>query len=103
MSETKGEIELFVRCGERFSPPGGQWQVLTLPHPLGPDDLKGAVEQVRERLRGAGEARLLIAGPVVLGVALGQGLAHLPTRVVYLQLNQATKQFEEWARNDVDW
>ena len=45
------------------------------------------------------EALLLIAGPGVLGVALGQGLAHEPTAIDYLQLNQTTKQFEPWLSN----
>ena len=96
-------LALFIRCGDRFSAPDGEWEVLTLPHPLEPGHLEEAVKQVRRRLEGVPEARLLIAGPVTLGVALGQALAHVMTKISYLQLNQATKQIEEWARNDVDW
>ena len=42
---------------------------------------------------------MLIAGPVTLGVALGQGLAHEPVAIEYLQLNQITKEFEVWVTN----
>jgi len=42
---------------------------------------------------------VLIAGPVTLGVALGQGLAHEPVAIEYLQLNQITKEFEVWVTN----
>lgn len=43
--------------------------------------------------------QLLVAGPVALGIALGQALAHEPVAIDYLQLNQATKEFEVWVTN----
>lgn len=102
-SEAEAALRLFVRCGERFEAPDPGWQVLSLPHPLAAEHLPEAVRRVRGALSGVKEAELLLAGPVVLGVALGQALAHIPARVVYLQLNQATKTLEPWARNDLDW
>lgn len=94
-------IDVFVRCGERYLPPadGVGWQVVTLPAALAADDLPGAVAEVRRLLRGARTARVLVAGPVVLGVALGQGLAHEPVAIEYVQLNQMTKTFEVWLTN----
>jgi hypothetical protein len=94
-------VQLFVRCGERYTPPEpeGSWQVITLPAELGPEALPAAVEQVRRALRGHRAARLLIAGPVTLGVAIGQGLAHEPVAIDYLQLNQVTKEYEVWLTN----
>ena len=94
-------ISVFVRCGERFEPPSGEsnWIVITLPHNLTPEDIGQAVQDVRTAIRKHDEARLLIAGPVVLGVAMGQGLAHEPTAIEYVLLNQATKRFEPWLSN----
>jgi hypothetical protein len=54
---------------------------------------------VREALRGERSARLLVAGPVALGIALGQGLAHEPVAIEYLQLNRVTKEFGVWLTN----
>jgi len=78
---------IFVRCGDRYAPPpsGGPWTVIDLPHDLGPEDLPSAVRRVRESLRGHATAQLLVAGPVTLGIALGQGLAHEPAGIDYLQ------------------
>ncbi len=94
-------LHLFVRCGERYAPPseGGPWTVLTLPAQLGREHIGEAVAQVRACLRGHRNARLVVAGPVVLGAALGQGLAHEPTAIEYVQLNQMTKEFEVWLTN----
>ncbi len=94
-------INVFVRCGDRYQPPvdGNAWVAVTLPQDLRGEHLADAVAEVRERLRGAREARVLVAGPVVLGVALGQGLAHEPTAIDYVQLNQTTKEFETWLTN----
>ena len=94
-------IQVFVRCGERYVPPGpaSGWYVITLEPELDPGALPGAVEEVRNALRGYRSARLLIAGPVTLGVAMGQGLAHEPVAIDYLQLNQVTKEYEVWVTN----
>ncbi len=94
-------IQVFVRCGERYVPPepAEAWRVITLEAEVGPGDLPGAVDQVRSALRGHRSARLLVAGPVALGVAMGQGLAHEPVAIEYLQLNQVTKQYEVWVTN----
>jgi hypothetical protein len=94
-------IQLFVRCGDRYLPPedADPWTVITLPAELGAQLLPEAVSRVREALRGQRAARLLIAGPLALGIALGQGLAHEPVAIDYLQLNQATKAFEVWLTN----
>lgn len=94
-------IELFVRCGDRYRPPDGEpgWRVVELPGELTPADLPAAVERVRRALRGHRSARLLVAGPVALGIALGQGLAHEPVAIDYLQLNQVSKEFEVWLSN----
>lgn len=94
-------VQLFVRCGERYAPPDpeGAWRVLTLADELGPQSLPGAVDEVRRTLRGHRTARVLIAGPVALGVAVGQGLAHEPVAIDYLQLNQVTKEYEVWVTN----
>jgi len=91
---------VFVRCGDRYDPPeGATWTVITLPADLEPDALPQAVSRVRAALRGARAADLLIAGPVALGVALGQALAHEPVAIDYVQLNQTTKEFEAWVTN----
>jgi hypothetical protein len=97
----RDSLQLFVRCGERYAPPepATSWQVLTLPDELGPGALPAAVDQARKALRGYRSARVLIAGPVTLGVALGQGLAHDPVALEYLQLNQVTKEYEVWVTN----
>lgn len=94
-------LNLFVRCGDRYEPPetGGPWAVLSLAAELRGADLAEAVSRVRAALRGHRVARLLVAGPVALGVALGQALAHEPVAIEYLQLNQATKEFEVWLTN----
>jgi hypothetical protein len=96
-----GVTRLFVRCGERYTPPadGREWTIVTLPEEVRAEHLPGAVAQVRERLRHFRDAHVLIAGPVALGVALGQGLAHEPTAIDYVQLNQTTKEFEVWLTN----
>lgn len=93
--------QVFIRCGDRYLPPEASptWTVITLPAELGPKALPAAIDEVRRSLRGVHAARLLIAGPVVLGVALGQALAHEPVAVDYLQLNQTTKEFEVWLTN----
>ncbi|MGH2628569.1 MAG: hypothetical protein ACRDHY_18180 [Anaerolineales bacterium] len=97
----QSEVHVFVRCGDRYVPPlsGGPWTVIDLPHDLGSQDLPSAVQRVREGLRGHAAAQLLVAGPVALGIALGQGLAHEPVAIDYLQLNQVTKEFEIWLTN----
>jgi len=94
-------LNLFIRCGERYAPPAaaGPWEVITLPGELAPRDLPNAVAAAREALRGRRSARVLIAGPVALGIALGQGLAHEPVAIDYLQLNQVSKDFEVWLTN----
>jgi hypothetical protein len=94
-------LNLFVRCGPRYEPPAGEegWTVIDLEAELRPEDLPVAVERVRESLRGQRRARVLVAGPVALGIALGQGLAHEPVAIEYLQLNQVTKGFEVWLTN----
>jgi len=91
-------LRLFVRCGNLYQPPqvAPDWQILDLPAELAPADLPGAVAQVRRVLRGHRTALLLVAGPVALGIALGQALAHEPVAIDYLQLNQVTKEFEVW-------
>jgi len=73
--------------------------VVTLPENLDREGVPVAVERVREALRGTRHAEVLIAGPVTLGVAVGQALAHEPVAIDYLQLNQATKEFEVWVTN----
>lgn len=94
-------IDVFVRCGERYCPPADDagWQIVTLPAALASEDLPGAVVEVRRILHGARTARVLVAGPVVLGRSLGQGLAHEPGAFEYVQLNQMTKAFEVWLTN----
>lgn len=94
-------MNLFVRCGQRYEPPAGEeaWTVIDLAAELKPEDLPAAVQRVRESLRGQRAARVLVAGPVALGIALGQGLAHEPVAIEYLQLNQVTKDFEVWLTN----
>jgi hypothetical protein len=101
MAEPGSPLDVFVRCGDRYEPPeaDGAWTVVTLAAELRPADLPQAAQQVRSALRGRRAARLLIAGPVCLGVALGQALAHEPVAIDYLQLNQATKEFEVWLTN----
>ena len=102
MTETPNDaLNLFIRCGERYAPPApaDRWQVVTLPADLAAQNLPAAVAHVREALRGRRTARLLIAGAVALGVALGQGLAHEPVAIDYLQLNQVSKEFEVWLTN----
>lgn len=101
MASQRGACQVFVRCGDRYLPPQPlpDWTVITLPADLRAEELPAAVEQVRRALRGAPAARLLIAGPVALGIALGQALAHEPVAVDYLQLNQTTKEFEVWLTN----
>lgn len=90
---------LFVRCGDRFESPEPAWTVLTLPASLRPEHVPDAVRQVRAALHGKPRLRLVIAGPVALGIALGQALEHVPTAIEYLQLNQETKAFEVWGSN----
>jgi hypothetical protein len=94
-------VQLFVRCGERYTPPDPAtgWAVITLPAEIGAEALPPAVAQVRRRLRGHRTARVLIAGPVALGIAIGQALAHEPVAIEYLQLNQVTKDYEVWVTN----
>lgn len=94
-------IRLFVRCGERYAPPEleADWTVVTLPAELGAEAVPPAVAEVRQALRGHRSARVLIAGPVALGVAIGQALAHEPVAIDYLQLNQVTKEYEVWVTN----
>ena len=101
MDSPEPAVNVFVRCGDRYVPPmgGGPWTVIELPHDLGRDDLQQAVQRVRESLHGHRAAQLLVAGPVALGIALGQGLAHEPVAIEYLQLNQVTKEFEVWLTN----
>ncbi|MCP4656996.1 MAG: hypothetical protein GY856_16415 [bacterium] len=82
------DLLLFIRCGDRYAPPkaDGSWVVITLASELDAEGIPEAVARVRSRLRGARSARVLIAGPVTLGVALGQGLAHEPVEIEYLQV-----------------
>lgn len=98
---TSEPLRIFIRCGERYSPPesGAGWLVVTLPENLDRRGVSTAVKRVREALRETKRAEVLIAGPVSLGVALGQALAHEPVAIDYLQLNQATKEFEVWVTN----
>ncbi|MFN7961570.1 MAG: hypothetical protein U0002_09885 [Thermoanaerobaculia bacterium] len=92
--------KVFVRCGERYLPPEDEgWRVVTLPSELSAADLPEAVRLVREALRPVKKADLLIAGPVTLGVALGQALAHEPVAIDYWQLNQMSKEIEPWLSN----
>jgi|HubBroStandDraft_3_1064219.scaffolds.fasta_scaffold18019_2 hypothetical protein len=94
-------MNLFVRCGGRYEPPAQAetWTVIELPAELAAPDIPPAVERVRQALRGAKAARLLVAGPLALGIALGQALAHEPVAIEYLQLNQVTKEYEVWVTN----
>jgi hypothetical protein len=94
-------LRLFVRCGDLYQPPPDEtdWRILDLPAELAATDLPGAIARVRQALRGHRSALLLVAGPVALGVALGQALAHEPVAIDYLQLNQVTKEFEVWVTN----
>lgn len=94
-------VQLFVRCGDRYTPPdpATAWTVITLPAELGAETLPPAVAQVRRTLHGHRAARVLIAGPVALGIAIGQALAHEPVAIDYLQLNQVTKGYEVWVTN----
>ncbi|HEX4955809.1 MAG TPA: hypothetical protein VF017_20670 [Thermoanaerobaculia bacterium] len=95
------EKKIFVRCGDRYLPPGdsGEWEVITLPGELSAAGLPEAVRLVRAAVRGSKHVDLLIAGPVALGVALGQALAHEPAAIDYWQLNQMTKELERWVSN----
>ena len=104
MSAGASSIDLFIRCGDRYSPPDdcAEWIVLTLPAGLASTDLPGAVAEVRRLLSGRRTARMLVSGPVVLGIALGQGLAHDPVAIEYVQLNQMTKEFEVWLSNQAN-
>lgn len=96
------DARIFVRCGDRFAPPGPEWQVVDLPAALGPRDIPDAVVAVRQVVSGHKRVKLAIAGPNVLGVALGQGLEHIPTRVDYYQLNQQSKEYEYWLSNTLN-
>ncbi len=96
--------KIFVRCGDRFKPPDESWEVITLPDYVNKENLKECVDIVRRRiLEERSPVKLLISGPVALGVALGQALEHVPVRITYLQLNQRTKKFEEWLSNSENW
>jgi hypothetical protein len=92
------ELKLFVCAGEG-TPPESNYKVLRLPATLDRNDVQPAVDQIRDLLVGFGQADIVIKGPIVLGVALGQCLEHIPCKVQYLQLNQASKEFEVWWRN----
>ena len=87
---------LFVRCGDRFTNPDAE-ETLTLPGTLGPQDIPEAVRQVRAAI--TGDTRLIVAGPGGLCFALGMALEHIPQKVEFVQLNQATKAYEVWASN----
>lgn len=91
---------VFLRCGDRNAPVTDmQWIDVPLPAQLTRGDIPDAVRRVRAAIEGAPRARLLIAGPVCLGVALGQALAHDPTHVEFVQLDQYTKRFSTWVEN----
>lgn len=94
-------VSVFVRCGERYLPPAPEhsWSVVTLPAELKAEHLPEAVAAVRAALRGHRHARVLISGPLTLAVALGQGLAHDPVAIDYVQLDQTKKEFEVWVTN----
>jgi len=93
--------KIFVRCGRTAKPPDEQWEIVELPDFLsGSEDVLEAVIRVKELvLASLEDVRLLIAGPIVLGVAVGQALEHAPVKVEYVQLNQRTKRFEIWWDN----
>lgn len=84
---------LFVRCGDRFSNPDAQ-ETITLASSLTPEDIPDAVRQVREAIDS--ETQLIVAGPGGLCFALGMALEHIPHKVEFVQLNQATKAYEVW-------
>ena len=92
--------KLFVRCGDRFAPPEGA-EVVTLPGSLTPADVSSAVRTVRDAITliRENEVDLIVAGPGGLCYALGQALEHVPTKVTFVQLNQATKNYEAWVCN----
>jgi hypothetical protein len=92
------DLKLFVCAGEA-SPPEEGYKILSLPAELRREDIEKAAAQTRQLLAGVQNADIVIKGPVVLGVAIGQYLEHVPCHVRYLQLNQANKQFETWWQN----
>lgn len=99
-SPLRGHV--FVRCGSRYEPPadGHAWAIVTLPDVLEPGGIPDAVKQVRTAVRGyGGQCTLLVSGPVTLGIALGQGLAHESVAIDYVQLDQPTKAFGVWVTN----
>lgn len=98
MGEKGGEkmTTLFVRCGDRFSNPDAD-RTITLSGTLQPQDIPAAVAEVRAAI--SGDTRLIVAGPGGLSFALGMALEHIPFKVEYVQLNQATKAYEVWTSN----
>jgi len=91
-------LKLFVACGEVSDTAAG-YEVMQLPMVLGPDLVASVAERVKNRLARASSAEILVKGPIVLGVALGQVLAHVPCRIDYLQLDQSTKRTSAWWSN----
>jgi hypothetical protein len=91
-------IKLFVHCGDR-EPPDPSWTALPLKPSIGPQDLPAIISRIRQALRGFREADILLAGPVCLGVAVGQSFEHSPVKIRYWQLNQPTKEYEVWLTN----
>jgi hypothetical protein len=75
------------------------WERLALPVYIASSDLGEIIAKIKARIGDARFVQLLIAGPLCLGVAAGQALAHIPARVEFVQLNQQTKEFETWVTN----
>jgi hypothetical protein len=92
--------KIFVRCGNSSRAPSTDWETIELPAFLSASDILESLKIVKEKiLEKNDDVQLLIAGPIVLGVALGQVLEHIPIKIEYVQLNQKTKRFEVWWDN----
>jgi|GEM_PF-6075343 len=74
-------LRLQVQCGDRPPPPN--WESLVVaPGDLAPEGLHEAVTKVVAAIRKSPRVALRIAGPLVLGAALGHKLRNVPTQVV---------------------
>lgn len=91
-------LHLFVCAGEA-SPPDERFEVLHAPAIMDPQSVRVTAEAVRARLAGERHAEVLVKGPIALGIALGHLLEHVPCRVDFLQLDQATKRVTVWWSN----
>ena len=91
--------QVFVHCGDHRQAPDLDWEYIPLPTFIQPSHLAEAIQRVREAIRGFRWVRILVAGPVCLGVAIGQALQHEPVTIEYVQLNQENKEFEVWLTN----